>query len=124
MTSPKSVARDRADSASSSTPLLLHLPEPIGWFALTVEELTAAQSRAVESLPPAGNHRVRPVAENALRSRRLLTATEAAEVLSVDAPWLLRQAREGRIPHVRLGKYVRFDPDAIIGQCTKQPSTS
>lgn len=117
----RSVASDRADSVCSSTPLLLYLPEPIGWFVLTAEELAAAQTRAVESLLPAADRRVRPVAESALRSPRLLTAPEAAEVLSVDAPWLLRQAREGRIAHVRLGKYVRFDPDAIIGHCTKQP---
>lgn len=100
--------------------LLFHLPPPIGWMALTAAELLVAQSRAVDLLPFAGaRHVVRDAP--ALRGPRLLTAAEAAGVLSVDAPWLLRQAREGRIAHVRLGKYVRFDPDAIIGQCTKQP---
>ena len=51
---------------------------------------------------------------------RLLTAVEAAVALSVDASWLLRQAREGRIDHVRLGKFVRFRPSTIIEQCTRR----
>jgi excisionase family DNA binding protein len=104
--------------------LVFHLAEPIGWFALTPEQLAAAQARALESLPPAPEPLVRANAETPLRRRRLLAAAEAASALSIEATWLLRQAREGRIKHVRLGKHVRFDLDAIVGQCTKQPSAS
>jgi len=39
----------------------------------------------------------------------LLTAQQAAEVLNVPASWVLAEARSGRIPHVRLGRYVRFE---------------
>jgi excisionase family DNA binding protein len=39
---------------------------------------------------------------------RLLTASEVAERLGVPAGWPLEQARAGTIPHVRLGRYVRF----------------
>jgi hypothetical protein len=53
--------------------------------------------------------------------RRLLTAEAAAALLSVDPKWLMRQAREGRIPHARFGKLVRFDPMAIAEQCTRLP---
>jgi excisionase family DNA binding protein len=42
-------------------------------------------------------------------SERLLTAEELAVRLGVPAKWPLREARAGRIPHVRLGRYVRFD---------------
>lgn len=42
-------------------------------------------------------------------SERLLTATELAHRLGVPAKWPLAQARAGHIPHVRLGRYVRFD---------------
>jgi len=42
-------------------------------------------------------------------SDRLLTANELAERLGVPAKWPLAQARDGHIPHVRLGRYVRFD---------------
>lgn len=39
----------------------------------------------------------------------LLTAEQAAELLNVPASWVLAEARADRIPHVRLGRYVRFD---------------
>ena len=42
-------------------------------------------------------------------TERLLTAAELAERLSVPAGWPLEQARAGTIPHVRLGRYVRFE---------------
>jgi excisionase family DNA binding protein len=40
----------------------------------------------------------------------LMRAEEAAEQLGVPKSWVLAEARADRIPHVRLGKYVRFDP--------------
>ena len=38
----------------------------------------------------------------------LLNADQAGELLNVPASWLMREARADRVPHVRLGKYVRF----------------
>jgi excisionase family DNA binding protein len=40
---------------------------------------------------------------------RLLTADEVAARLGVPAKWPLQQARAGHMPHVKLGRYVRFD---------------
>lgn len=40
---------------------------------------------------------------------RLLTAEEIAKLLGVPARWVAAGAREGRIPCLRLGRYVRFD---------------
>jgi excisionase family DNA binding protein len=45
---------------------------------------------------------------------RLLTAGEVAELLAVPATWPLEQARAGHIPHVRLGRYVRFRREAVL----------
>jgi excisionase family DNA binding protein len=39
---------------------------------------------------------------------RLLTAEEIAERLGVKTQWVWAQARAGRIPHVRLGRYRRL----------------
>jgi excisionase family DNA binding protein len=39
----------------------------------------------------------------------LLDARGAAALLNVPASWVLAEARADRIPHVRLGRYVRFD---------------
>jgi excisionase family DNA binding protein len=40
----------------------------------------------------------------------LIDAREAAELLGVPYTWLLAEARARRIPHHRLGRYVRFSP--------------
>ena len=47
-------------------------------------------------------------------SAPLLSADEAAELLGVPKSWVMEQARHDRIPHVRLGRYVRFDLDDLI----------
>jgi excisionase family DNA binding protein len=47
-------------------------------------------------------------------SSPLLDATGAAGLLNVPKTWILAEARAGRIPHVRLGRYVRFDPDELL----------
>src|SRR3954453_19734933 len=39
----------------------------------------------------------------------LLDARGAAALLNVPASWVLAEARADRIPHVRLGRYVRVD---------------
>ena len=44
---------------------------------------------------------------------RLLTVDEVADRLGVTKEWVWAQARAGRIPHVRLGRYRRFREEAI-----------
>jgi excisionase family DNA binding protein len=43
----------------------------------------------------------------------LLNAKQAAELLGVPASWVLARARADAIPHVRLGRYVRFRADDL-----------
>lgn len=43
----------------------------------------------------------------------LLDAAGVAELLDVPRTWVLAEARCDRIPHVRLGRYVRFDPGEL-----------
>jgi len=45
--------------------------------------------------------------------KALLNAEQAAELLGVPKSWVFAEARADRIPHVRLGRYVRFDGDAL-----------
>ena len=45
--------------------------------------------------------------------RRLFTVEQMAEDLNVPKSWIYGQTRlkgENRIPYLRVGKYVRFDP--------------
>ena len=44
-----------------------------------------------------------------MTTSRLLDAKAAGEMLAVPASWLLTRARARMAPHVRLGRYVRFD---------------
>jgi excisionase family DNA binding protein len=44
----------------------------------------------------------------------LLTAAEAAALLSVPKSWVLAEARADRLPHVKIGRYVRFRHDSLI----------
>jgi excisionase family DNA binding protein len=50
---------------------------------------------------------------------KLLTAEELAERLRVKTEWVWAQARAGRIPHVRLGRYRRFRESAIEAWLTE-----
>lgn len=47
------------------------------------------------------------------RERELVDVAVAAAILDVPKTWVLEQARRGQIPHIRLGRYVRFEPDEL-----------
>jgi excisionase family DNA binding protein len=53
------------------------------------------------------------IAEQA-RPPALLDADQAGELLNVPSSWVSAQARANRIPHTRLGHYVRFDRDELL----------
>ena len=55
---------------------------------------------------------------------RLLTAQEVAERLGVNTQWVWAQARAGRIPHVRLGRYRRFRESAVEAGCASSRRTA
>jgi excisionase family DNA binding protein len=43
----------------------------------------------------------------------LLDAEGVARLLGVPTSWVRAEARAGRIPHIKLGKYTRFDAAAL-----------
>jgi excisionase family DNA binding protein len=51
---------------------------------------------------------------------RLLTAKEVGERLSVPETWVRQESREGRMPCLRLGRYVRFDWPAVVEWLAEQ----
>jgi excisionase family DNA binding protein len=55
-------------------------------------------------------------------SDRLLDAKAIAERLGVPETWVRESVRSGAIPHVRLGRYVRFDladVEAWLAECKR-----
>src|SRR2546430_13954351 len=53
-------------------------------------------------------------------SERLLTAADVAELLSVPVTWVREHTRSGRIPHVRLGHYVRYRQETVVSWVAEQ----
>lgn len=47
-------------------------------------------------------------------SDELLTAAEVAGLLRVTKAWVYAETRRGALPHVRLGRYVRYRRAAIV----------
>ncbi len=44
---------------------------------------------------------------------RLLLAADVARLLQVTPAWVYAETRQRRLPHIRLGRYVRYRRDAI-----------
>jgi excisionase family DNA binding protein len=60
-------------------------------------------------------------------SERLLTAKEVAELLSVPESWVREATRERRLPYFALGRYRRYERQAIESWLAAQrggPSTT
>jgi excisionase family DNA binding protein len=43
----------------------------------------------------------------------LLDAEAVAEMVGMSRDWIYAEARAGRIPHVKLGRYTRFRREAV-----------
>lgn len=54
----------------------------------------------------------------------LLTASDVAELLSVPESWVREHTRNGLIPHVQLGRYVRYRQEAVVRWVSDQEETS
>lgn len=48
------------------------------------------------------------------RESDVLTAEEVANLLRVTPAWVYAESRRHRIPHIRLGRYVRFRREALL----------
>lgn len=56
---------------------------------------------------------------------QLLDAACVARILNVPRSWVWREARAGRLPHVRLGRYLRFSRpsiEAFIAEAERGPT--
>jgi excisionase family DNA binding protein len=60
-----------------------------------------------------------PLDENATRLFELLTVADVAALLKVSKSWVYEHIRArgtprcDRLPHIKIGKYVRFDPRLV-----------
>lgn len=53
-------------------------------------------------------------------SERLLTAQDVAERLAVPLSWVRQATRDGRLPHLKLGRYRRYQASTIDAWLAEQ----
>jgi excisionase family DNA binding protein len=53
---------------------------------------------------------------------RLITADEVAAILNVSKAWVYEQTRRQRMPHVRLGRFVRYRRSTLYAWLEQQES--
>lgn len=58
--------------------------------------------------------------ESSPATSRLLVAEEVAHLLSVPVSWVREATRAGRLPHIRLGRYVRYEGNALTAWLADQ----
>ena len=51
---------------------------------------------------------------------RLLDAAQVAERLNVPVSWVREQTRSGSLPHLQLGRYRRYEWEAVVGWLAEQ----
>jgi excisionase family DNA binding protein len=51
---------------------------------------------------------------------RLLDAGQVAERLNVPVSWVREQTRSGSLPHLQLGRYRRYEWEAVVGWLEEQ----
>jgi excisionase family DNA binding protein len=84
------------------------------WTIMTQPGENPMQQDAVRaSQPSSAREVVRGRMGEGGDAAKLLTAEEVADRLDVGVKWVWAQARAGRIPHVKLGRYKRFRSEAI-----------
>ena len=89
-------------------------------LALTIEQLAEAEQAALElSLCAA-----KAAGDRVGLNPELLTADQLEARTSVPASWWEQAARENRVPHTQIGRYVRFEFAAVAEhfRCRLEPS--
>jgi excisionase family DNA binding protein len=60
------------------------------------------------------------VADAKAHGGALMDAAAIAKLLAVPPSWVLAEARANRLPHIRLGRYVRFDGAEVRSWATSR----
>ncbi len=92
------------------------LASPAGWIALDGAELQRALDRAASLTTNASTAMNTTASDSATPA--LLTADEMAQQTGVPSSWWMTQARERRLPHVRIGRRVRFNAAEVLASET------
>jgi excisionase family DNA binding protein len=75
-----------------------------------VEVMSSNSPITISRKPDAGGS---PRLVDQIGPSRLLEADDVARYIGMTTDWVYREVRAGRIPHIRLGRYVRFRRESI-----------
>jgi excisionase family DNA binding protein len=70
------------------------------------------------ALSPSGESSALPISPSG--RDRLLTARDVADMLAVSERWVREHTRGGFIPHIRLGRNVRYRREAVLSWIDEQ----
>lgn len=90
-------------------------------LALSWAEFNQAIQRGKEVM---GTTSTTTVTSHNGNDNKLINANGASKMTGVPASWFLESARKNIIPHIKLGKYVRFRMGDIIEAMEKRPKTT
>ncbi len=106
---PRMVAQAAAPSCSAVNRMVI-VPFGSAVLALNDADFEEALTRGREIVPAASPSATAP---------QIVDAAGAEAATGVPASWWLEAARRGDVPHLRLGKYVRFDLTKVIEAAQK-----
>src|SRR5437870_2165632 len=70
--------------------------------------------------PPANRQNTASLGPRVEDNGRLLTARQVAELLAVPESWVREASRDGRLPHLTLGRYRRYSRQTIAAWLEQQ----
>lgn len=95
-------------SCSSGGEQLVPIPYGNGYLMLTLREFQTALSRGLVGRPSEAP------ATDGTQDDQLVDAAHMGRLLGVADTWVEQAAKTGRIPAVRVGRYLRFLPRAVL----------
>ena len=108
-----------SDAINGNGSEVVVLESAYGPIAMSVEKLRTALTLARELIATLDLSDCAETGEASVVPM-LFDANTSAEILGVHATWLLKRARENRVPHYRIGKYIRFDVTEIRADSRKK----
>jgi len=112
-THPKSFGFVWRSGVTKQTEIIVLMTSPYGPIALTKQQIRDARAAADEIAGGCLLIDSESFTRDTAQPIRFLGPSETGRLFGVEPTWLLKRARENRIPHLRIGKYVRFDPAEI-----------
>jgi len=84
--------------------IITHLDKLENTVLAGLQEIRSIKEEIQNSAIPQNDH----------EQEKLLGAKELAEHLNVDVSWVYEQSRQGNIPTIRIGRYIRFNLQEVL----------